>query len=176
MNPSLTDAALPELAERPSKTQRKQEMTALQDLGAQLVKLNAEQLSRVALPEELAEAIKTARRITAHEAKRRQLQYVGRLMRRVDPEPIRRALAAIMGDSKESVTLMHRCERWRDRLIDDDEALTELMQALPGIEAQPLRTLIRAARRERLAGTAPKQTRALYQWLYQQWQSDGDPP
>lgn len=152
--------------ERPSKTQRKKEMAALQDLGVALVRLSTDQLARIDLPERLREAIGAARRVTAHEGRRRQLQYVGKLMRGVDPEPIRRALVAISGDSREAVELMHRCERWRDRLLDDDGALTELLSTHPEIDAQSLRATIRAARRERVAGAAPKHARELYRWLH----------
>lgn len=152
--------------ERPSKTQRKREMAALQDLGVELVRLNSDQLARIDLPENLREAVVAARRITDHEGRRRQLQYVGRLMRGVDPAPIERALAAIRGDAGTAVELMHRCERWRDRLIDDDAALTELLNERPDIDAQPLRATIRAARRERASGAAPKHARELYRWLH----------
>lgn len=154
-------------SERPSKSQRKREMTALQDLGVALVKLGAAQLARIDLPDDLREAIAAARRITDHEGRRRQLQYVGRLMRGVDPEPIASALAAATGESKAAVERMHRCERWRDRLIDDDAALTELLRAYPDVDAQPLRATIRAARREREQGGAPKHARELYRWLQQ---------
>ncbi len=152
--------------ERPSKTQRKREMTALQDLGVALVGLNADQLARVDLPEKLREAIAAARRITDHEGRRRQLQYVGRLMRGVEAEPIEQALAAVTGDSRAAVELMHRCERWRDRLLEDDAALTELLSTYPDIDAQPLRATIRAARRELATGSAPRHARDLYRWLH----------
>jgi ribosome-associated protein len=152
--------------ERPSKTQRKREMAALQDLGVALVRLHASQLARIDLPDNLRDAVVEARRITDHEGRRRQLQYVGRLMRTVDPAPIEHALAAIQGDSGITVELMHRCERWRDRLIDDDAALTELLNERPDIDAQPLRAAIRAARRERASGAAPKHARELYRWLH----------
>lgn len=152
--------------ERPSKTQRKREMTALQDLGVALVRLNADQLDRIDLPEKLRDAITAARGITDHEGRRRQLQYVGRLMRGVDPAPLERALAAVTGDSRAAVDLMHRCERWRDRLLEDDAALTELLTSYPDVDAQPLRATIRAARRELKAGSAPRHARDLYRWLH----------
>jgi ribosome-associated protein len=151
--------------ERPSKSQRKREMTALQDLGVALVRLSADQLAGVDLPEKLRDAIAQARGITDHEGRRRQLQYVGRLMRSVDAEAIQRAMAAATGRSREAVDLMHRCERWRDRLIDDDAALTELLSRHPDIDAQPLRATIRAARRERDLGAAPRHARELYRAL-----------
>ena len=159
------EAALP--SERPSKSQRKREMSALQDLGAALVRLAAGQLARIELPDNLREAIAAARRITDHEGRRRQLQYVGRLMRGVDAEPIARALAAATGDSRAAVERMHRCQRWRERLLDDDAALTELLRGQPDIDAQPLRALIRAARHERASGAPPKHARLLYRWLHE---------
>jgi ribosome-associated protein len=153
--------------DRPSKSQLKRDMIALQKLGVALVELGPDQLKRIELSEDLREAIVTARRITAHEGRRRQLQYVGRLMRGVDPEPIRRALEDLTGGSRKTVELMHRCERWRDRLIDDDAALTEWLAAHPGADAQPLRALIRAARRERGSDAPPKHARELYRWLHE---------
>jgi ribosome-associated protein len=155
------------LDERPSKTQRKKEMTALQALGARLVRLNAAQLAQVALPDRLREAIEAAHRITAHEARRRQLQYIGKLMRQVEPGPIERALEDLAGDSRAAVALMHHCERWRDRLLDDDAALTELLSAHPDLDAQALRATIRAARRERDGQQPPKHARALYRLLHE---------
>src|SRR5215470_5971350 len=133
---------------RPSKTRRKQEMAALQQLGEELLRLNPAQLARIDLPEQLRDAIAEAHRITAHEGRRRQMQYIGRLMRQVDSEPIRHALADASGASRAAVALMHRCERMRDRLLADDAALTDFLSDHPHAEAQQLRALIRAARRE----------------------------
>jgi ribosome-associated protein len=166
MKSTPTETSVPAGIERPSKSQLKREMTALQDLGVALVHLNADQLARFDLPESLRDAIAQARRITDHEGRRRQLQYVGKLMRGVDAEPIQRALGAVTGDSREAIELMHRCERWRDRLLDGDAALTELLAAHPDIDAQRLRATIRAARRELAAGEAPKHARELYRWLH----------
>jgi ribosome-associated protein len=152
--------------DRPSKSQRKRDMAALQALGAELVALAPERLRRVELPDELREAIGQAGRITAHEGRRRQLQYVGKLMRGVDPAPIRAALDAFAGKSRAATELLHRCERWRERLLADDAALTEWLAAHPAQDAQRLRALIRAARRERAAGNPPRNARELYQWLH----------
>jgi ribosome-associated protein len=152
--------------ERPSKTQRKKEMTALQSLGTRLVRLNASQLAQVPLPDKLREAIAAAQKITAHEANRRQLQYVGKLMRQVEPGPIERALDDLSGDSRAALALMHQCERWRERLLDDDAALTELLHEHPGLDVQALRATIRAARRERDGQQPPKHARELYRLLH----------
>jgi len=156
--------------ERPSKTQRKKEMTALQVLGARLVKLNAGQLQQLALPEKLLEAVAAAQKITAHEARRRQMQYIGKLMRQIDAAPLERALDDLTGDSRAAVALMHRCERWRDRLLEDDGALTDLLHELArehhATDVQPLRAMIRAARREHEVGQPPKHARELYRLLH----------
>jgi ribosome-associated protein len=156
-----------EFDDRPSKSQLKRDMIALQKLGVQLVELGPDQLKRIDLPEDLRAAVVEARRITAHEGRRRQLQYIGKLMRTVDPEPIRASIEDLDGVSRRTVELMHRCERWRDRLIDDDAALTEWLAAYPqsDIDVQPLRALIRAARRERTNNAPPKHARELYRWL-----------
>lgn len=173
MKPAFSHPAREESADspvqidaRPSKTQRKQEMTALQQLGEELLRLNETQLARVELPESLREALHEARRISAHEGRRRQIQYIGRLMRQVDPEPIRRALGDITGGSRAAVALMHRCERLRDLLLDDDAALTSFLADHPQVDVQPLRAMIRAARREHTAGAAPRHARELYRWLH----------
>src|SRR5207247_1656048 len=100
--------------EKPSKTARKRAMHELQTLGERLIGLNSEQLAAIALPEDLQDAIERARRITKHEARRRQLQYIGRLMRAVDPEPIREKLKAWDGVSTEETARVHRIERWRE--------------------------------------------------------------
>jgi ribosome-associated protein len=152
--------------ERPSKTQRKKEMHALQVLGQQLVDLSRDQLAQVDLPEELREAIAFAHRVTSHEGRRRHMQYIGKLMRQVDADEVQAAIGRATGESRAAVALMHLAERWRDRLLADDEALTALMSERPGADVQWLRAAIRAARREHAAGQPPKHARALYRWLH----------
>jgi ribosome-associated protein len=156
----------------PSKTQRKQQMHALQELGERLVALGRDELRRIDLPANLLAAIEEAQRITAHEGRRRQLQYVGRLMRQVDPEPIREALARATGTSKAAVAWMHRCEALRDRLLADDGALTTLLRDRPGLDVPWLRATIRAARREATENRPPRHARELYRWLHQQLQPE----
>ena len=151
--------------EKPSKTQRKRAMHELQALGERLIDLNPEQLAAVALPEYLRDAVEQARHITKHEAKRRQLQYIGRLMRRVDPEPIREKLKTWDGVSAEETARVHGIERWRDQLLEDDVAMGALAQAHPGIDTQYLRTLVRKAREERSADRPPRAYRELFRVL-----------
>jgi ribosome-associated protein len=148
-----------------SKTRRKQEMHELQALGAALVELTEAQLRGLELDEDLRRAVQEARRITSHEARRRQLQYIGRLMRDVDPAPIRARLAAIEGGSAESAARHKRLEQLRERLLGDDAALTDFLAAHPGADAQELRTLIRNARREQKEGRPPRAFRELFRAL-----------
>ena len=151
--------------EKPSKTQRKRAMHELQELGERLIGLNPEQLAAIALPENLHEAVEQAQRITRHEARRRQLQYIGRLMRAVDPEPIREKLKVWDGVSTEETARVHRIERWRDKLIENDGAIGALVRAHAGIDAQRLRSLVRNAREERNAGRPPRAYRELFRTL-----------
>jgi ribosome-associated protein len=158
-------------ADRPSKTRRKKDMHALQSLGESLVELSALQLAQVEMPEELRDAVVEARRITGHEARRRQLQFIGRLMRDVDPAPIRARLDEWRGQSREATAQLHAVERWRDRLIADDDALTEFARAHPAADLQALRAAIRETRRERAAERPPKHFRELFRLLREAMQA-----
>ena len=149
----------------PSKTQRKEAMHALQEIGKQLIELPAERLKKVPLPESLREAVLDARKITAHEAKRRQVQYVGRLMRDTDPEPIAAALAAFEKTTGEEKARQHRLEKLRDDLLADERVLTPLAQEYPHANLQLLRQLRRNALKEREAGKPPAAYRTLFQEL-----------
>lgn len=148
-----------------SKTRRKQEMHELQALGAALVELAEVRLRSLPLDDDLREAVLQARRISSHEARRRQLQYIGRLMRDVDPAPIRAALEALEGSSAEATARHRRREQLRDRLLADDGALTDFLAAHPLADAQALRTLIRNARREQKEGRPPRAFRELFRTL-----------
>lgn len=152
--------------ELPSKSQRKRDMHALQDLGTELVELNDEQLAGVELPENLRDAVLEARRLEGkHEARRRQMQYIGKLMRHIDPEPIRSRIDTYKAVSREATARLHRLERWRARLLEDESALTQFMSEFPDADAARIRTLIRNAARERGANQPPKSFRALFQLL-----------
>jgi ribosome-associated protein len=148
-----------------SKTRRKREMLELQALGAALVALPEAQLGRMALGQPLLEAVLEAKRINSHEAKRRQLQYIGRLMREVDPEPIRAELAAIQGGSAQAAAAHRRLETWRERLLQDDAALTAFAAAHPRSDLQEIRALIRNARKEQKEGKPPHAYRELFRML-----------
>ena len=145
-----------------SKTRKKAQMHALQKLGIELVDLSKERLASMQLPETLVEAIREAQRITAHEGRRRQMQYIGRLMRDIDPAPIQERLDAWRGQSKAEVARQHGMERLRDKLIADDSALTEFAQKHPEVDLQALRNLIRNARKEAAEGRPPKSYREIF--------------
>ena len=151
--------------EPPSKSQRKRQMHELQDLGVALVELNDQQLAAVELPENLLEAVLEARRITKWEGRRRQMQYIGKLMRFVDPEPIRECIRAYTATSNAQTVRLHQLERWRLRLLEDENALTELLNTYPQADGAQLRLLIRNTRRERELGQPPKNFRALFKLL-----------
>ena len=148
-----------------SKTKRKQEMHELQALGVALVALSESQLQDMSLETRLHEAVLAAKRITSHEARRRQMQYIGRLMRDADAEPIRARLAAVEGHSTQAAAHHRRLEAWRERLMEDDAALTEFVAAHPGADLQELRALLRNARKEAKEGKPPRAYRELFRFL-----------
>lgn len=151
--------------EGPSKTKRKQEMTALQKLGVEIVTLKKSQIDQLNLPEQLLDAVLEAKRLKQHEAVRRQMQFIGKIMRGVDAEPIQQQIDAWNGVNNQETARLHALELWRDRLIAEDSALSEYLNAYPGCDAQQLRTLIRNARKENAAQRPPASTRALFRWL-----------
>lgn len=149
-----------------SKSQRKREMLALQDLGEELVKLSKEQFEKITLPDDLHDAIVEARHIHQRGAHKRQLQYIGRLMRNVDPAPIQEQLDTIHGHSRQAAENLHQIERWRDRLMTDgDRTLEELVEQYPETDRQYLRQLIRNANRETHDNKPPKSARAMFRYL-----------
>ncbi|MCU0814623.1 MAG: DUF615 domain-containing protein [Burkholderiaceae bacterium] len=149
------DEAVAPVDERPSKTALKREAHDLQRLGEALAALSEERLAALAMPAGLLDAIVQLRRTRSHEGRRRQLQYVGKLMRRADVEPLREAVAgARLGPALDALAL-HQAERWREELARDDDALTRWLAAYPDSDAQRLRSLVRSARKE--AALPPEQ-------------------
>ena len=140
-------------------------MHELQALGVALVALPEGMLQAMALDSRLLEAVLEAKRITAHEGKRRQIQYIGRLMRDVDPAPIRARSAELEGSSAQASARHRRLEGWRERLIGDDQALTAFAAEHPGAVLQALRALIRNARKEASLGKPPHAFRELFRLL-----------
>lgn len=150
---------------RPSKTKQKQAMHELQDLGAELVELSTGQLKRINLPENIYEAVRECQKITAHGARRRQIMYLGKLMRSTDEEPIRAGLALIRGESSAETARLHRLERFRTRLLEDESVLAEISALWPSVDLQHLRQLRRNALKEQENNKPPKNFRAIFQVL-----------
>ncbi len=174
-----------------SRTDMKRESDALQNLGRDLLTLRADLLERLQLPEKLADALEEARRITNFEGKRRQMQYVGKLMRKLDEATVQAAQDALAeqhsGSAAEKLAL-HQAEQWRERLIADDDALPQWLEQFPRTDTQQVRALIRQARKDAQPagkeanvqvseGLAPRKGRAyreLFQLVREQMQDAGD--
>ncbi len=153
-------------AEPKSKSQVKREMHALQKLGEELVTLSGTELARIALPDDLREAVALAQRLNQRGAHKRQLQYIGRLMRDIDPEPIQRDLDRLRNRDASQTAHFHRIERWRDRLLEEgDTALEALFADHPHLDRQHLRQLLRNAQQEQRADKPPRAARELFRYL-----------
>jgi ribosome-associated protein len=158
----------PDGEDAPSKTRLKQQSHDLQKLGMALADLSDTRLHGLELPERLFDALVQYRNTRTHEGRRRQLQYVGKLMREVDDAPLREAVAESKLGSARDTLLLHKAEAWRDALLADDDALTRWMTEHADCDAQRLRSLVRAARRE--AALPPEQRnprthRELFQFI-----------
>jgi ribosome-associated protein len=140
-------------------------MLDLQSIGAELVALSTDQLKKIELPEDLREAVRDCQRFTQHGAHRRQLQYIGKLMRNIDSAPIQAALDEINGLSTAANARMHALERLRMRFLEDEKVIGEIADAHPGADLQYLRQLRRNALREKEQGKPPRAFRELYRNL-----------
>ncbi len=160
-----------------SRTDLKRESTELQKLGESLLNLRADLRDKLNLPDKLLEAMAEAKRITNFEGKRRQMQFVGKLMRQLDPRVLDAARAALVEQhmpSARETALLHTAEQWRDRLIADDEAVAAWIKDFPQTDTQQLRALVRQARKDAIPadkaavsqGLAPRQGRA-YREVFQ---------
>ncbi|MDN4056180.1 ribosome biogenesis factor YjgA [Massilia sp. YIM B02763] len=154
--------------DRPSKSELKRQMNDLQKLGEQLVAEPRDRVKRTPMPEELRDAILMAQSITDHGGRRRQLQFVGKMMRKLDEEEvavIQRTIESWKGMSKAETAALHALERRREKLLADDNALTQLLEEHPELDVQQLRTLIRNARKEQAENKPPKAYREIFQIL-----------
>jgi ribosome-associated protein len=161
---------------RPSRTQRKNQSHDLQDLGEALTRLPDTRLAALQAPESLIEAVRDYKRTKTHEGRRRQMQYIGKLMRQADPGPLREAVAAMEVPHARDTLALHQAELWRNTLIADDEAATRFLAEFPGADSQQLRSLVRAARKE---GKLPPEQRhgrsyrELFQFVKQRMSTEG---
>lgn len=153
----------------PSKTQLKAEADEKQALGEALLTLRADLMARLDLPEKLRDAIADAKKISSFEGRRRQMQFIGKLMRPLDPEPIREAINEQLNGSAQLTLTLHLAEQWRDKLVADDQALGVWLAEYPATDAQQLRALIRQARKDlkpEKPGEAPRHAKS-YREIFQ---------
>ncbi len=148
-----------------SKTKRKAEMDALQELGVKLTELPNDKLAKLDLPERLLDAVKETKRITSNGALRRQRQYLGSLMREVETAPIIDQLKRWEGKHTEENAHFHQLERLRSRLLEDENSLSAFLCDYPQADSQQIRTLIRNHHREISANKPPKSSRELFKLL-----------
>jgi ribosome-associated protein len=154
----------------PSKTQLKAEAGEKQALGEALLTLRADLMARLDLPEKLLDALAQAKRITNFEGRRRQMQFIGKLMRPLDMTPIRAAIDEQANGSADLTLALHLAEQWRDKLIASDDALSLWLTDYPATDSQQLRALIRQARKDiakpETPGEAPRHGKA-YREIFQ---------
>ncbi|MCC8365127.1 ribosome-associated protein [Xenorhabdus sp. PB61.4] len=147
-----------------SKSEIKRDAEELKKLGAELVELSKSELERIPLDEDLLAAIELAQRIK-REGRRRQLQLIGKLLRARDPEPITIALDKLKNRHNQQVVILHKLEELRDKLLESDNALEEVVTLYPHTDRQQLRTLVRNAKKEKAANKPPKSYRQIFQYL-----------
>ena len=151
-----------------SKSQKKRDMLALQDVGEELVQLSVDSIKKFDLPEQLLSAILEAKRIptSKHGAFKRQMQYIGKVMRNVDAAPIAERLEAMKAPNKKQTALHHLAERWRERLLEDATAVGGFLNEFPEADRVALEQHIQAAKDEKAKNRPPKHFRLLYQALH----------
>jgi ribosome-associated protein len=161
--------------EGPSKSQRKRDASALQALGEELAELPAGTLDKMALPDRLRQALDDLPRITAHEARRRHCQFIGKLMRNVDPEPLQAAIDSFRRPTRDAARVFRVTEKWRDRLVAEGEpALRAFEAAYPGADAEALAETAAAARDGR-SGAPKRLFRMVKAWVEQDGSTGGAP-
>ena len=154
-------------AYRPSKSARKRDADALQSLGVELAELPEKELEALELPDKLATALRDLKRLPTHGARLRQRQYIGKLMRSIDAEPLRAKLEAHKLRHDVEIRRFQKVERWRDRLIGESGAVREFLEEFPDTDAATLRRLVAMAAAERAAERPPKSARELFAFLRQ---------
>ena len=159
----------------PSKSELKRQMKALQEMGETLVAMSPGELSQIPMPDELAEGIATAQRIKSREGLRRQLQYIGKVMRRIDSEPIKQALAEREHGKREMDRRFHELEDWRDRLVAEGQPAIDALKAeFPQADRQKLRQLTRKAQEQKARNLPPESSRKLFRYLRELLQASLD--
>ena len=134
----------------PSRNELKKQMQDLQELGEAVSALPPDRLDKLKIDERLRDAIDELRRTRSFEGKRRQVQYIGKLMKHENPEPLREAVASYRVGSATDTLALHQAEYWRDQLLAADDALANWVKEYPATDVQQLRSLVRSARKEKL--------------------------
>jgi ribosome-associated protein len=160
----------------PSKSALKRQMTALQKVGEELVGLSDRELEKIPLDSEpLRQAILETRRIRSNNARRRHMQYIGKLMRKVDAPPIENALKALHQQRRGEADRFHELEKFRDELLSGGlSALEQVIQRFPGADRQHLRQLLRQHQREQLQEKPPAASRKLFKYLRELSENQGE--
>ncbi|OMH30449.1 ribosome biogenesis factor YjgA [Motiliproteus sp. MSK22-1] len=148
-----------------SRTQIKREAEALQSLGKKLIGQKPEMLAKLSLSDELRAALKEAGRLRQNEAKRRHLQYIGKLMRAEDAEQIREHIERQEAGTRAYTQHFHQLENWRDLLLNDDKQIEPFVSAYPDADRQHLRQLVRNARKEAERNKPPAAARKLFKYI-----------
>lgn len=162
----MTQDDLSPADERPSKSQLKREMSALQALGERIIAMSDAERARLPLSDELLAAVKETSRIRSHEGRRRHMQYIGKLMRREDLDAIHAVFEEVEQEQLQRDHAFHRLEGWRDRLIEQgDPAVEAFIIDFPNVDRQALRQLIRNARHERDQNKSPTHARRLFRLI-----------
>ncbi len=157
-----------DIDEGPSKSELKRQSAELQQLGESLIEMAPQELDELELPEKLRDAIDIGKRITAHGGLYRQKQFIGKLMRKLDVEPIRAALEAKRNAQRAEVLRFRRVELWRDRLLNEGvTALNALLAEHPGTDRSQLERLLARARHEQQRKQPPAAARELFVILRQ---------
>ena len=152
--------------DKKSKSQKKREMIALQELGEELARLNAVQLARIPLSRALREAIFAVQSMSKRGARYRQMQYIGKLMREVDVAHIQDALDILRNKNNLATAHFHQFEKWRDQLIaGSEERMNNILHSFPDVDIQHLRQLVRNAQKEQADGKTPKASREIFRYL-----------
>ena len=158
--------SIPQPPDKDSKSQRKEDMLALQKIGESLLKLTETQLATINLPDNLLTAIKHLKSLTSNEAKRRQLQYIGKIMRQIDPEEIIQALKHIEFMHAKDTKKFHQAEEWREKLLTHgDDALNSFLVEYPQADRQQLRQLIRNALQDKKNNKNTGAEKAIFKYL-----------
>ncbi|WP_092992171.1 ribosome biogenesis factor YjgA [Thiohalomonas denitrificans] len=163
MNESDFESGIEEQPERPSKSHFKRESHTLLEAAHQLVDLPDAKLQLVPMPDDLRDAVELGRKIHKHGGRKRQIKYIGKLLRSMDAEPILEALETVDSRAAAVTARHHLAERWRQRLLDEgDQAVSEFVETYPQVDRQHLRQLIRNTRAERKAEKPPRHSRELF--------------